>query len=102
MDEDARRSHGKPALWNAFAVREGCYQKYPEGSAAISIRVRTDAAAGSRWHHHAKRTVLRTSSWRGAHDWSGAASAGAARPGREAADVHHGAPPAVPFGIAHP
>src|SRR6266550_4551670 len=58
MDEGARRSHGKPALRNAFAVREGSYQEYPKGSVAISIRVRTDAAAGSRRHHHAERIVL--------------------------------------------
>ena len=25
-----RRSHGKPALRNAFAVREGCHREYPE------------------------------------------------------------------------
>src|ERR1700730_8136010 len=101
MDEHARRSDGKPALWNAFALREGCRQEYPAGSAAISIRVWADAAAGSRWHHHAKRTVLRTSSWRGARDRSGAASTDAAWPGRQAAALHHGRHPALPFAIAH-
>src|SRR6266852_5376533 len=58
VDEDARRSHGKSALRDALAVREGCYQKYSKESVAVSIRVWTDAAAGSRRHNHAERIVL--------------------------------------------
>jgi sulfane dehydrogenase subunit SoxC len=43
MDEDAGRSPGKPALWNAVAVREGCYQEYSAKSEAVPFRVGPDA-----------------------------------------------------------
>ena len=62
----------------------------------------TDPAAGSRWHHHAERAVLRTPSRRRSHDRSGAASADAAWPGGQAVDLHHGRHPALSFGVAHP
>ena len=70
-------------------------------SAAISVRVRADAVAGSRRHHHAKRPVLRAPSWRRSHHRSGAAPADAAWSGRQAADLHHGGHAALSFGIAY-
>src|ERR1700722_9528531 len=81
MDEGARRSHGKPALWNAIAVREERCQEHLEETAAIPIRFGKDAAAGPRWHHHAERAVLRTPSWRGSPRRSRTAAADAAWPG---------------------
>jgi len=57
MDEDAGRSDGKPALWDAFAVRERRHQEHFEDFAAIFVGIRTDAVAGSRRHHHTERSV---------------------------------------------
>src|SRR5882724_10091454 len=58
MDEDARRSHGQPALWDAIAIREERCQEHPQESQAISIRLGAHAAAGPRRHHHAEWAVL--------------------------------------------
>jgi len=44
--------HGKSALRNAFRVEKGVI-RYPKDLSPISIRVRTDAVAGSRRHIHA-------------------------------------------------
>ena len=101
MDEGAGRSHGKPALRHAFAVREGRRQEHPERPAAIHLGLGTDAAAGSRRHHHAERAVLRTPPWRHSRHRSGAAPADAAWPGRQADDLHHGRPATVSLAVAH-
>jgi len=71
-------------------------------TAAIYIRCGTDAAAGSRWHHHAERTVLRTPSRRRSHHRPRAASADAARPGGQAFDLHDGRHPPLPIGVPDP
>ena len=39
MDENAWRSHGKPALRTAFALRKECHQEHPEEPVAIFLGI---------------------------------------------------------------
>ncbi|MGY4416167.1 hypothetical protein ACVWW4_007903 [Bradyrhizobium sp. LB7.1] len=102
MDEGAGRTDGKPALWRAVTVREGCRQEHLEDSQAVHIGLRPDSIAGARWHHHAERTVLRAASRRRSDHRSGSAPVDAARAGRASADLHNGRSQAFPVGIARP
>jgi len=81
MDEDARRSHGQPALWDAIAIREERVKNIPRISSNIyppRAQPLQDSTASSR------RMGCSTNAIMAASDIDRAAPADAARPGRPA------------------